>query len=171
MAVDAHTNEVVVGRIADAFGVKGQVKVRSFTEQPESLLQYRDWLVSGTDGLPHHHRVSHARFDGRFVIATLSGLNDRDQALELKGADVRIERSALPSLDEGEFYWSDLIGMRVIGVNDQRFGVLSRIMETGANDVLVVRGEKEHLIPYVDQVVLEVDIGNRAIRVDWDAEF
>ena len=171
MAADDYTREVAVGRVADAFGVKGQVKVRSFTEQPENLLQFRKWLVSGADGLSHLYRVQHARFDGRFVIAALNGVCNRDQALELKGAEIKVQRSALPRLDEGEFYWLDLIGMSVVGVNGQQFGVLATIMETGANDVLVVSGEKEHLIPYVADVVVAVDTKNRTIRVNWSTDY
>ncbi len=171
MAVDDHTHAVTVGRIADAFGVRGQVKVRSFTEHPENLLQFKDWIVSGADRSPQHYRVSHARFDGRFVIATLKGVEDRDQALALKGSHVEVEHEALPQLESGEFYWNDLIGMCVINTAGKRLGTLTTMMETGANDVLVVVGKTECLIPYVPEAVLAIDIESGTIQVDWDEDF
>ena len=171
MAVDVRSRTVIVGCIVDAFGVKGQVKVRSFTEQPDSLVEYRHWLVSGSCRFTKLYNVFNARFDGRYVIATLEGISNRDQALELKGSQVEVDRRLLPALESDQIYWIDLIGLTVRSSTGDKFGTVINLMETGANDVLVVQGETECLIPYVSDVVLSVDLDKNEIVVDWSLAF
>ena len=112
-----------------------------------------------------------ARVHGSAVVAQMQGSEDRDAAARLRGNEVAVPRSALPAAKDNEFYWADLIGLKVENVAGQDLGEVVRILETGANDVLVVRGEREHLIPFVAVVVNDVDIANGVIRVDWGADY
>ncbi len=170
MTSDARTQIVVVGRIVDAYGLKGQVKVRSFTERPESLLDYPDWILSGAGFHSTCYHVSNAQFDGRFVIASLIDVTDRNQALDLKGADIGIRKDALPQLAEGEFYWLDLIGMKVVNMRGEQLGVVTQLLETGANDVLIVEGKIRSLLPYIPQVVKNINEESGTIKVDWSED-
>ncbi|HDN69444.1 MAG TPA: 16S rRNA processing protein RimM, partial [Gammaproteobacteria bacterium] len=98
--------------------------------------------------------------------------HDRDAAAALTGTDIGIYRSQLPPVDADEYYWSDLMGMQVITKDDQVLGVVDHLLETGANDVIVVKGEQEHLVPYIKgQVVKSVDLEARIIRVEWDPDY
>ena len=160
---------LVVARIVDAFGVKGWVKVRSFTENPENLLQFNIWRLQVAGKNERCFEVVNARLNGRFVNAQLAGVCDRDQALELKGTNVSIELTELPQLDEGEFYWSELIGLRVTNTDGADYGTIEQILETGANDVLIVKGQDTHLIPYIPDVIQKVDLEVGVIHVEWFA--
>jgi len=168
---DGNTDNVVVGRVADAFGIKGQIKVRSFTETPSRLVEFRDWWLCKASGSTLRYEVLCARYDGRFVIASLNGIEDRDRALELKGSDVCIPYGDLPQLADGEYYWRDLIGMTVLNADGLCLGTVARMMETGANDVLVVCGETEQLIPYVQDVITAINAHVRTIHVNWQTDY
>lgn len=163
--------EVVIARIHDAFGIKGQVKARSYTDPPDNLLQHRSWTVVQADGTRRQFEVDHARRSGKFIAAALKGIEDRDQALELKGCDVSIPAENLEPLGEDEWYWSDLIGLTVRDASGKTMGTVKKLMETGANDVLVVEGESEILIPYIPQVIRNVDVEQGVILVDWNPDY
>jgi len=161
---------IAIGHIIGAHGVKGHIKVFSNTEPRENILTYSPWVIQRKDNR-ETFQVTGTR-QGKNVIASLQGIMDRDQANELSGASILINRSQLPELGEGEFYWSQLIGLQVRSQNGFSFGHVDQMMETGANDVMVVQGERERLIPYVmEEVVLSIDLENRQILVDWDEEF
>jgi 16S rRNA processing protein RimM len=104
-------------------------------------------------------------------VAQLLGCEDRDAATALRGKEVAVPRAALPAAKENEFYWADLFGLKVVNVVGEELGVVVRIFETGANDVLVVRGERERLIPFVAAVIQKVDLASGIIRVDWGADY
>jgi 16S rRNA processing protein RimM len=109
---------------------------------------------------------------GKGVIALLEGCDDREVARKLVGASIAIRRSQLEATAQGEYYWDDLLGLKVITVSGVELGIVDHLLETGANDVLVVVGERECLIPYVrDEVIVSVDLDASEIRVDWDPEF
>ena len=162
------TQPVVLGRISGLFGVKGWVKVYSYTEPREAVLNYSRWLLSGKSGW-REAAVAEGQRHGKTVIARLDGYVDRDQAAALIGTEIGIPRDELPETEENQFYWSDLEGLRVVHRDGTELGKVAYLLETGANDVMVVNGEQERLIPFVmEQVVLGVDLASGEIEVDWE---
>ena len=159
-----------MGRILGPYGVRGWVKLRTFTEHLDSLADYPSWLLSEGEGWKAVE-VEDTHVHGGQLVAKLAGVNDRDQALAVRGREVAIPREALPPAEEGEFYWADLIGLEVVNVQGEVLGKVEDLLETGANDVLVVKGDRQHLLPYVDQVVLDVDLAQGRIQVDWGLDF
>lgn len=159
---------VVLGRISGLFGIKGWVKIHSFTEPRQAILDYGDWLV-GTEGDWKPAKLAEGKPHGKTVIARLAGVDDRDAATEYVNDFVAVPRSMLPETAADEYYWSDLEGLRVVSRDGKLLGKVDHLMETGANDVLVIRGDREVLIPYIkDEVVEEVDLANGVIRVNWE---
>ncbi len=162
------TQPVVLGRISGLFGVRGWVKVYSYTEPREAVLEYDRWLLSGNDGW-HEARVAEGQRHGKTIIARIDGYVDRDQAAALIGTEIAVPRGALPATGKDQFYWSDLEGLRVVHRDGAELGRVASLLETGANDVMVVKGEQERLIPFVmDKVVLGVDLDKGEIEVDWE---
>ena len=162
---------LVMGRVAAPFGVKGWIHVTSYTQQPENLLQYLPWYMNRRGSWQAVEVVS-GKGHGKGLVVQLKDCTDRDAAAALRGADIGVYRSQLPSVDADEYYWSDLVGMQVIANDDRVLGRLDHLFETGANDVMVVKGEQEYLVPYIEgQVVESVDLEAREIRVDWDPDF
>jgi 16S rRNA processing protein RimM len=169
--LDAPDNMVVIGKISGVFGVRGQVKVFSYTEPRENILKYDPWMLGSGDNWKSYQVIS-GKLQGKGLIAQLKGCDDRDQAQLLVGQEIVIEKSQLPETKAGEFYWSDLEGLSVITTEQIELGKVSHLFETGSNDVLVVKGEREHLIPYIkDQVIRQIDLDTGQIVVDWDPEF
>ena len=165
---------VVMGYISGAFGIKGWVKLQPFTEEPDSLLDYPEWWIEGEDGWKRC-RVEEAEVHGPEVAARIEGCEDRDQAARYRGRQVAVPRGAFPEAGENEYYWADLIGLRVVNEAGEDLGTVSRVIETGANDVLVVEGmvhsDRERLIPFIEQVVRKVDLPGAVIRVDWGSDY
>jgi 16S rRNA processing protein RimM len=162
------TQPVVLGRIAGLFGIRGWVKVYSYTEPREAVLDYPRWLLSGRDGW-REATVAEGQRHGKTIIARIDGYADRDEAAELIGAEIAVRREELPATQGGQFYWSDLEGLRVVHRDGTELGSVAYLLETGANDVMVVQGEQERLIPFVmDEVVLGVDLAEGRIDVDWE---
>jgi 16S rRNA processing protein RimM len=161
---------VVMGRIAAPFGIKGWIKVQPFTAAPENLLAYGAWWI-GRDGQWREYRVSGAEVRGRTLVAKVEGCDDRDAALLFRNRQVAVGRDVLPRTAANEYYWADLIGLAVVGDTGQDLGRVVRILETGANNVLVVRGEGERLIPFIADAIRQVDLVAGVIRVDWGADY
>jgi len=159
-----------MGRIAAPFGVKGWVKVQPDTAAPQSLLAYKTWWVGSASGW-REIVVAEAKVQGRTLVARLEGSEDRDAAAALRGKTVAVPREALPRADDGEYYWIDLIGLAVVNGEALDFGRVTGILQTGANDVLVVAGERERLIPFIADAIAAVDLQNGLMRVNWDADF
>jgi len=161
---------VVVGRFGPPFGIKGWLNVISYTDPPTNLVDYLPWYVE-RDGTWSRVDVDAVRPHRNGFIAQIGGIDDRDLALAYAGRPIGIQDSALPEIEEGEFYWKDLIGLSVEDRDGIVLGEVAGFIETGANDVLVVRSsERETLIPFVDQYVTDVDVGARRIVVDWIAD-
>ncbi len=159
-----------MGEIAGVYGVRGWVRVRSFTDPVENLLRYRPWAL-GSGQQVRSVSVLEARLHGPGLVARLEGVGDRDAAAELVGQQVLVDRVQLPEVP-GEVYWADLEGMQVLTLDGRRLGQVDHLLETGANDVLVVRGDRERLIPFVrPEVVRDVDVEAGRLTVDWDPEF
>ena len=159
-----------MGRIAAPFGVKGWVRVQPDTEAPGSLLPYKTWWI-GRDGDWREAAVAEAKVQGAMLAARMEGCGDRDAAAALRGTSVAVPRSQLPGAGTGEYYWADLLGLRVVNAGLQELGRIERILQTGANDVLVVQGDRERLVPFIADVIREVDTAAGVVRVEWDADY
>jgi len=181
MSTQAPVNKpIIVGQISGVFGVHGWVKIFSHTEPRENILQYSPWLVKKKSG-NFSIELEKGRRQGKTIVAKLKDINDRNDAESLIGCDISIDESQLKSLSEDDFYWRDLQGLKVIDLSGDELGVVDYMMATGANDVLVVKlnkekavisKEKEILIPYLfGNVVKKIDLDNKLIEVDWDEEF
>lgn len=165
------TAPVVIGRITGPYGVKGWVRVASFTDPPDNLLSYRPWLVwqqSRWQPLAVHSVKPH----GKGYVAHVEGCDNRDQAEALSGTDLATPAAALPEPDAEEFYWRDLLGLQVRTTNGTELGTVAQLFETGANDVMVVAGaDRERLVPFIAPVVVEVLLQQQLLIVDWDPDF
>ncbi|HLT44157.1 MAG TPA: ribosome maturation factor RimM [Luteimonas sp.] len=167
----AEERQILLGRIHGAFGVRGEVKLESFTDPARGILRYQPWTLRGPKG---GREVSGARGreTAKGIVATLPGVDDRDAAEALRGTEVWVPRSALPPPAPGEYYWVDLEGLRVVNVDGTDFGTVSHLFSTGPNDVLVARGDRERLIPFLEpDYVRSVDFEAGVVTVDWDPEF
>ncbi len=166
------TGKILLGQIHGLFGVKGWVKVFSYTRPRSQILNYARWYL-GRDA-DCEIKLENGRSHNDGVIAKLAGIDDRDQAVSLLEKEIWVEQDDLPKLTADEYYWYQLIGLQVFDTSKNTIGTLVRLMETGANDVMVVRDEKgaEHLIPYVmRQVIKKVNLDNKTMIVDWDIEY
>jgi 16S rRNA processing protein RimM len=163
---------VVMGKVVGAQGILGWVKVQTFTEYLDSLLDYDTWYVGNEQEWRPLEVLEANVHGGRVLIAKLQGIVDRTAAEKYKGLLIAVPRAELPEKEEGEYYWSDLIGLTVENLQGEVFGTVDSLLETGANDVLVVKGESgEKLIPFIDSVIQQVDLKNKKIRVDWQADY
>ena len=167
---------VVLGKIVDAYGLRGAVKVIPFADDPVSWSKLSNWWL-GKDGSPpdtwQQVRLLKSKMHGEVLVVEFDAVCDRNAAESVRGMLVGVPRSAMPAAGEDEYYWADLIGMRVFNTRDQRLGDVVGLIETSANDVLRVRDgdAPERLLPFVASVVLEVDLVQRCIRVDWEADW
>ena len=160
-----------VGKISGVFGIKGWVKVFSFTDVRESILNYSPWLLK-KDSETKWVAVIDGNLQGKTVVAQLDGVNDRDQAASLMGWDIFITPDQLPKAAKDEYYWSDLIGLHVETDLGVQLGVVEGLLETGANDVLIVKGDRERVIPFLQgQTIVNIDLDTGRMIVDWDPDF
>ena len=170
---------VVVGRITAVFGVRGWVKLFSFTEDREAIFDYQPWWVETAQGL-QQLVVDDWKSHGDGLVVHIKGIDDRDVARTWCQQDVLVAKTQLPSLIDGDFYWHQLEGLVVVSHfkgQQRRLGTVKSLLETGANDVLVVVGDsqsidlEERLIPYAEQFVNNIDLQSQIIDVSWDPEF
>jgi 16S rRNA processing protein RimM len=167
---------IVLGKIYSVHGVRGEVKVYSFTDPLDNLLDYPHWTLR-RDGEVRQVEVASGRVQAKALVVKIKGLDDREEARGFAGFEICIERSRLPALESGEYYWYQLEGLRVIDQQSRLLGVVDHLLETGANDVLVVRAcagsldDRERLLPYIAQCVQSVDLQVGEMHVDWDADF
>ncbi len=165
---------IEVGRVLDAWGVKGWVRIEAFNAPDQSvLLSIRDWWLR-----PHGSsvlstiRVGRCRVHGDSLVAKPAGCEDRDQALRLKSASVFVSRADFPAPDSGQWYWVDLVGCTVESLSGDRLGIVESVEDHGAHPILVVRSsERVLLIPFVEQIVPRVDITARLVCADWGADY
>ena len=171
-APDTDQRMIAVGRLHGAFGVRGEVKLESYTDPELSIARYQPWILRDGRGGERSVKGVRVRTGGKGLIAALPDVADRDGAEALRGTEVLVPRSALPPPGPGEYYWVDLEGLRVVNLEGVEFGTASHLFDTGANLVLVVIGERERMIPFVQpEYVREADFDAGIIRVDWDADF
>lgn len=168
-----------MGRIVAPYGIKGWIKIQPFTQQQHGLLDYPRWQV-GRDGEWQLRTVEVAKVHGATVVAKLEGVADREQAEALQGMRIAVSRDDFPAPAANEFYWSDLVGLKVVNAAGVTLGSVTRVFETGANDVLVVEdmvanevtaNQRERLLPFIAPVIRQVDIAGGTIIVDWDADY
>ncbi len=170
--------QVTLGKVGAVYGIKGWLRIHSFTDDPDAILDYFPWSLKLGNKVQTVD-ITDWRKHNKGLIVKVAGIDDRDIAQQLVSSEIFIHETTLPDLPEGEFYWRDLIGMKVVTSKGYDLGVVSELMETGANDVLVVKanlndgfGKKERLIPYIfDRVVESVSAENKQICVDWDPGF
>lgn len=177
---------VVLGRIAAPFGVQGWLHLQAFGDDPQSWKVIEHWLVSAdADAAPERWRelkLDGFKLQAKGPVVRFEGCNDRTAAEKLVGLYVAAQRHDLPDTEDDEYYWGDLIGLDVVNQSGERLGRVDRLLETGANDVLVVvddaaGAEKpakrpvERLIPFVSAVVKDVDREAAVVRVEWDAQW
>lgn len=170
---------VTMGRILAPYGIKGWIKIQPFTQLQQGLLDYPQWLV-GREGEWQPRSVETAKVHGATVVAKLEGVADREQAAALQGMRIAVSRDDFPEPATNEFYWADLVGLKVVNADGVALGTVTRVFETGANDVLVVEdqvanevaaNQRERLLPFIAPVIRQVDIVGGTIIVDWDADF
>ncbi len=170
MATDGDSQFVILGRISGLFGVRGWVKVYSFTNPRTNVLDYPVWYLRGANGW-EERRLDSGKAHGKGVIAKLNGIDDRDLAAELIDTEFAVPRTQLPKTGKNEFYWTDLEGLSVHNVEGVDMGRVDYLFATGSNDVMVVAGERQRLIPFTDDAIKGVDLEAGVITVDWDPEF
>lgn len=166
----ADNDYILVGKIAGVYGIKGWLKIHSHTRPIENIAEYKIWHLHTDEGL-EEKQLRDWRMHGKSLTASLKELTDRDQAKTLQGKDIFIHRSQLPELEEGEYFWQDLIGLRVLNQQQKELGIVKEIIETGSNDVLAIEGKTRILIPWVrDIYVTEINLDSGCIIVDWPEE-
>jgi 16S rRNA processing protein RimM len=176
--VEVIGKDVTLGKVGAVYGIKGWLKIHSFTDDQEAILDYFPWSLKLGNKIQSVD-ITDWRKHNNGLVVKVAGIDDRDVAQKLVGSEIFVSEEALSDLPDGEFYWRDLIGMAVVTDKGYDLGRVSDIMETGANDVLVVKanlkdgfGKKERLIPYLmDQVILSISAEDKQICVDWDPGF
>lgn len=162
---------VVMGQLGTPFGVKGWVRIFADTEYPDSLLDYPVWYLETASGWQAFD-VEATEMHAKGLVAKLAGIDDRDLITSMRNRKIAVPRSELPETEDGEYYWSDLIGLSVVNLAGESLGKVTQLLETGANDVLVIRdADTERLLPFVDAVVKTVDIAAAVITVDWGLDY
>lgn len=159
-----------MGRVVAPYGIQGWIRIQPFTQHQQGLLDYPQWQV-GRDDEWQLRVVETAKVHGAAVVAKLQGIADREQAAALQGLRIAVARDDFPEPATNEFYWADLVGLNVVNAAGVTLGSVARVFETGANDVLVVEGERERLLPFIEPVIRQVDIAGGTIIVDWDADY
>lgn len=171
-------NPVVLGKMGSTYGIRGWLRVFSSTEESESIFDYQPWFIQ-SHGAWRHVEIESWKHHNQDLIIKVKGIDDRDAANLLTNAEIVVDASQLPALDEGDYYWKDLIGCEVVTSSGYQLGKVIDMMETGSNDVLVIKanlkdafGVKERLVPFLHgQVVKHVDLSTNMIEVDWDPGF
>jgi 16S rRNA processing protein RimM len=169
---DDEQEQIILGRISGLHGVAGWLKIYSYSRPRENIFSYNPLLIQLPTGKCLPQGVTSWKVQGKGLIAQFEDVNDRDAALAFVGLNIAVLRDELPPLKENEYYWCDLIGLEVVNQTDHLLGRVIEIKETGANDVLVVKGEVQYLVPLLKgSVIKEVDQEKGRMLVDWDGEY
>lgn len=164
---------ILLGRVLGAFGLRGELKIESWTQPRVAIFGYQPWTLRDAQGRERELHGVRGRESGKFLMGQFPDVNDRDAAEALRGTEIYVGRAALPPPSPGEYYWVDLEGLRVVTVDGVSLGTVSHLFSTGANDVLVARDdERERMIPFLQpQFVTSVDFDAGVVTVDWDPDF
>lgn len=160
-------SRILIGQVSGCFGVKGWLKVFSYCQPRENITTYKSWIIGGK-----LYKSVESKKNGKLIIAKLKGINDKETAANLMGQDIEIEQEQLPQLEPNHYYWHDLIGLHVSNTQGVDFGKIKSLLETGANDVIIINGDKERLIPFIadgseHQTIIKVDLDKQTMVVDW----
>jgi 16S rRNA processing protein RimM len=159
---------VIVGKIGTTYGIKGWLKIHAFSSSVTNMLDYVPWYLEENKTWKAI-KISEAKTHGKGIIAHIDGFDSPEKARLLTGKNIAVKRSQLAPLKKNEYYWADLEGLTVINQHGETLGKIIYLMETGSNDVLVIKGEKEHAIPFLlDEVIVSVDLDKKEMRVNWD---
>jgi 16S rRNA processing protein RimM len=170
--MESSTRRILLGRVHGAFGVRGELKLESFTDPANAIFRYQPWILRDAQGRERELAGASGRLTAKGIVATFPDVADRDAADALRGTEVWAPRSALPPPKPGEYYWVDLEGLRVVNREGVDFGRVSYLFSTGANDVLVAEGDRERMIPFLQpDYVVSIDFEGGVVTVDWDPEF
>lgn len=172
------SDTIVVGKFGAPYGIKGWLKITTYTDEPTAIFDYRPWLVK-QQGQVQQVEVQQWRFHNSAIVAKLAGVDDRNAVEGLKNLEIEVDSSLLPDLSDDEFYWRELVNMEVVNEQGYHLGKVEELFETGANDVMRVKansndafGKSERLIPFVmDDCVKSVSRENKMITVDWEPDF
>lgn len=160
---------ITIGKIGSTYGVQGWLKIHTYTEYGASILDYSPWHIAKPNKPWQSIKIEDGKEHNGGVIAKLHGIDSPEAARLLTGSLIAIQRNQLPELEEDEYYWSDLVGLTVIDQDNNTLGTVSYLLETGSNDVLVVKGEKEQAIPYLPgDTVTSIDLEAKTIHVKWE---
>jgi len=156
-------SRILIGQVSGCFGVKGWLKVFSYSDPRENICTYKDWIIDGK-----LYESVHSKKNGKLVVAKLNGVDDKETAQTFIGKKIEIEPQQLANLNKGQYYWRDLVGLTVSNMQGVAFGKVKGMLETGANDVVITKGDRERLIPFiVDKTIIKVDIEQQTLLVDW----
>lgn len=163
---------IILGHVSGVYGVKGWLKIYSETDPVQNIVKYKPWFIK-KNGQWEQIEPLQGKKHGKGVIVQLEGYDVREQAAELKGCEIAVKREQLPSSAGNDaYFWTDLEGLKVKNLEGEDFGTISHLFQTGANDVIVVNGERERLVPFIQgQVIKEIDLENGLMILDWDPEF
>lgn len=161
---------IIVGHFGQSYGVKGWLKVHSLTDPIDNILHYSPWQVQHLNQW-HLVKITHAKQQGNNIIVKLAECDTPEAAKTYTNDPIAIEREQLPVLPKDEYYWTDLIGLRVINQEGIDFGIVDSLLATGSNDVFVIKGDRQRLLPYTTEVVNNIDLTQKIIHVIWDADF
>lgn len=160
-------SRVLVGKVSGCFGVKGWLKIFSYCDPRENITTYKSWIVGGKvfDSVE-------SKRNGKLIVAKLKGVDDKDTAMTLIGQSVEIREDQLEQLRCDQFYWRDLVGLEVTNTKGIAFGKITNLLETGANDVIIIKGERERLVPYITdtnsgKTVIDIDLDKKTMIVEW----
>jgi 16S rRNA processing protein RimM len=161
---------VVIGRVVAAFGVQGWIRVKTFTQKPSTLGDFDRWWLKGPSG-SRECALEAFEMHSKGPVAKLAGIDDRDAADGLRGTEIAVPRAALAEPEEGSHYWVDLVGLEVVDEDGRILGAIESLFEAGDTSVLVVRGDRERMIPFVAEYVKGVDREAGRVTVDWKADY
>jgi len=163
--------KLCIGKISGVFGIKGWIKVFSYTENKENILNYSPWFLQKDSQIKTFDVLS-GQVQGKAIVACLDGINSRNEAELLLGWRIYIDADQLPPTQPDEYYWSELVGLKVQTLSGLNIGVVDHMLETGANDVVVVEGEKQILIPFLQpETITSIDLEAGLMTVNWDPDF
>lgn len=161
--------KILVGKISNPHGIKGWVKVISFTDPIENILSYKQWIISDKETEKTYY-LEDSRVQGNKIVIKLENVNDRNDAALLKNLQIQVNRSDLPELDQNSYYWEDLVDFNVIDIKGNHVGKVDSLFRTGSNDVLVIIDETKErlLVPFImEEVIKYVDLAKELISIDW----
>jgi len=171
MAEQENRQYIVIGNFGKPFGVHGEIKVHSSTTSQDAILDYSPWYMETRQGW-EEIKIAESHAQHSAVIVRIEGISSPEEAKMYSGKKIAVTKDQLPKLAKNEFYWSDLEGLTVINTKGITLGTVDHLIETGSNDVMVVKNHRKHLIPFLrDQYVKEIDLKNKTILVDWDEDF